>query len=491
MKPKQFPSIGGPTRREFLSTGSMLGAGLMLGGQTVAHAGEPTPRRKRYAIVGVGSRSGMYRNAILKTYAGHCEMVGFCDVNEGRLKLARDKARAAGADVPVYQAGDFDKMVGERKPDVIIVTTMDSTHDQYVIRAMELGCDVITEKPMTTDEVKCRAILEAKKRTGRKVIVSFNYRYSPPRTQVKELLMGGVIGDILSVDFHWMLDTHHGADYFRRWHGEKKNSGGLMVHKATHHFDLVNWWLSAVPVKVSAVGKRDFYTPEMAKRFGLKSHHDRCQTCPEAKRCGFMMDLSKNKGLKELYLDQEKFDGYFRDRCVFNPRIDIEDTMNVIVGYDTGATLSYSLNAFNAWEGYQIAFNGTRGRLEHGAQERVSVNGDGSVPGALKKEATYIRVYPLRDPAYSVEVNHGSGGHGGGDRVMLDELFLPDSKPDRFLRTADERSGAYSILTGIAANHSMAEGKPIEVAELVPGIGRPDYPPMPSSEAAVPMPGKG
>ena len=77
--------------------------------------------------------------------------------------------------------------------------------------------------------------------------MTFNYRYSPPRTQVKDLLMSGVIGDILSVDFHWMLDTHHGADYFRRWHRNKQNSGGLMVHKATHHFDLVNWWLSSVP----------------------------------------------------------------------------------------------------------------------------------------------------------------------------------------------------------------------------------------------------
>ena len=63
-------------------------------------------------------------------------------------------------------------------------------------------------------------------------------RTSPPRTQVKDILMSGVIGDVLSVDFHWMLNTHHGADYFRRWHRNKKNSGGLMVHKASHHFDV-------------------------------------------------------------------------------------------------------------------------------------------------------------------------------------------------------------------------------------------------------------
>ena len=104
----------------------------------------------------------------------------------------------------------------------------------------------------------------------------------------------------------------------------------------------------------------------MAKRFGLTGPHERCLTCPEKDKCGFYLDLAANPGLKTVYLDNEKHDGYFRDRCVFRPDIDIEDTMNVVVRYSTGATLSYSLNAFNAWEGYHIAFNGTRGRLEHG-----------------------------------------------------------------------------------------------------------------------------
>ena len=165
--------------------------------------------------------------------------------------------------------------------------------------------------------------------------MAFNYRYMPVRGQLKELLMGGVIGDVMSVDFHWMLDTHHGADYFRRWHSQKRFSGGLMVHKATHHFDLVNWWLSAMPVSVRASGRRDFYTPAMAKRLGLASHHERCHTCPEKKKCSFELDLAKDPKLKSLYLDQEKHDGYFRDRCVFRPEIDIEDTMNVVVNYDT------------------------------------------------------------------------------------------------------------------------------------------------------------
>jgi hypothetical protein len=303
--------------------------------------------------------------------------------------------------------------------------------------------------------------------------------------------MSGVIGDVQSVDFHWLLDTVHGADYFRRWHANKANSGGLMVHKATHHFDLVNWWLSANPVAVQANGKREFYTPQMAKRLGLQSHHERCHTCPEKTKCTFVLDMAGNPGLRRLYLEQEQHDGYFRDRCVFRPDIDIEDTMNVIVKYDTGVTMSYSLNAFNAWEGYQIAFNGTKGRLEHGIQEKVSVSGDGSVPGAIKPGGTHIRVFPMRAPAYDVPLwSEGEGGHGGGDKVMLDDLFLPEKKSDKYQRAADQRGGAYSILTGVAANHAMRTGKSVEIADLVRDIGRPDYPGMPSHTDPVPMPSR-
>jgi predicted dehydrogenase len=339
---------------------------------------------------------------------------------------------------------------------------------------------------MTTDADKCRRILDARRQSGRRCTVAFNYRYMPVRTQIKEMLAGGVIGDVMSVDFNWMLDTHHGADYFRRWHSQKRFSGGLMVHKATHHFDLVNWWLSAVPVTVRASGRRNFYTPAMAKRLGLASHHVRCRTCPEKKKCGFELDLGKSPQLKSLYLDHEKHDGYHRDRCVFRPDIDIEDSMSVVVGYDTDATLTYSLTAFAPWEGYVVAFNGSKGRLEHKVVESQETH----VPGAGKSYDIALSVHPLRKPAYAVTPRTGEGGHGGGDTMLLDDLFVPARARDPFLRAADERSGAYSILVGVAANRCFETGETVRIADLVPNLTRPDYPRMPARSAPVPMPPK-
>jgi predicted dehydrogenase len=343
---------------------------------------------------------------------------------------------------------------------------------------------------MTIDAEKCQHIIDKQKETGRKCTVTFNYRYSPARSKVKELLMKGAIGDILSVDFHWMLNTHHGADYFRRWHSQKKYSGGLMVHKATHHFDLVNWWLSAVPVSVHATGKREFYTPKTAKRFGLENYHERCYTCPEKERCTFRLELEKNENLKKLYLDNEKYDGYFRDKCVFRPEIDIEDTMNVLVTYDNNVTMCYSVNAFNSWEGYRIVFNGTQGRLEHSIVEKLYINdGSDKNQGAIKEGGTTIKVFPLRgEPHYEEPHPAGSGGHGGGDGILLNDLLGVSKIEDEYKRAADQRSGAYSIITGIAANMSIASGKTIKIDDILKNVNYPDYTAMPSHEEPLEMP---
>lgn len=444
--------------------------------------------RRRFAQVGLGGRHLMFRDAVIGDYSQSSEMVGLCDSNPGRLNLSIAQVKEEfGIDVPGYSADDFDRMVTETAPDTVIVTTKDSFHDKYICRAMELGCDVISEKPMTIDEEKCQRIIDTQKKTGKELRVTFNYRYAPPRTQVKDLLMSGVIGEVLSVDFHWMLNIQHGADYFRRWHRNKENSGGLLVHKATHHFDLVNWWIASIPETVYATGHRHFYVPRTAERYGLKNPGPRCKDCAESKNCRYFLDMAATGSMKSLYMDCEEHDGYFRDRCVFGPEIDIEDNMNLVVDYRSGVKMSYSLNAFMPWEGYHICFNGTKGRLEHKCEESVYVSGDDTVQGALKKEGTWTRIYPHWESAHEVEIWTGEGGHGGGDSLLLKDVLDPDSSEDKYLRAADHRGGAWSILTGIAANKSIREGRPVNVGELVSDLAEPDYAPMPSPDEPLPM----
>ena len=469
-------------RRTVLKAAGAAGLLLASGGAYSAAASS----RKRYAVIGVGSRARMFTNAITGPFRDGNEVVAVLDKNAGRVAHAVRTIAATGASTPrPYGVADFDRMLKETRPEYVIVTTPDALHDEYIVRALDAGCDVITEKPMTTTAEKAQRILDAVKRSGRHIRVTFNYRYSPPRSQIKELLMSGEIGDIISVDFTWLLNTVHGADYFRRWHSNKANSGGLMVHKATHHFDLVNWWLGAQPETVHAFGSRQFYTPETARRMGLQGAHERCLTCPEKQKCNFYFDLASDPGLKALYLDNEKFDGYYRDQCVWRPEINIEDTMNVMVRYDNGVHLNYALSAYDAWEGYHIAFNGTKGRLEHRIVESAGAAGAAKVQSG--SEGVSTRIIPLRGAAREIEPWTGKGSHGGGDEVMLAEIF-GSAPADPYKRASDERAGAWSALVGIAANRCFETGQSVRIADLVTGLDLPDRAPMPDHGIPVPMP---
>jgi predicted dehydrogenase len=297
--------------------------------------------------------------------------------------------------------------------------------------------------------------------------------------------MSGVIGEVLSVDFHWLLNTSHGADYFRRWHRRKANSGGLQVHKATHHFDLINWFLSDVPETVYAEGGLKFYTPATAERLGLARRGTRCRGCAEAETCPFYFDLATYPEMKLLYLDNEHLDGYHRDQCVFSADTDIEDTLHAVISYRSGVQMSYSLHAYMPWEGLTIAINGSRGRLEHIQRESVYLNGDGSVPGQFLTEDTITRIIPHFQNGYTVENWTGEGGHGGGDPVLLEQLFAADPPADPYMRAADERGGAWSVLVGAAINRSLRNTSRVRIADLVSGLDLPTYPPMPT--AAEPL----
>ncbi len=235
-------------------------------------------------------------------------IVGVFDVNQHRATLLSEHTTQP----PVF--ADFDTMLRETRPDCVIVTTVDRYHHEYIIRALEAGCDAITEKPMTIGDAQCRAILDAEQRSGKRVTVTFNYRFMPYVTLAKEIIRSGAIGKVLNVDFEWFLDRRHGADYFRRWHRRMENSGGLLVHKSTHHFDLINWWLDDEPQEVFGLGSLQFYGPTRAER------GERCSTCEYAKTCEFFVDFANKPDMKALYFDAEQNDGYFRDRCVFQRR---------------------------------------------------------------------------------------------------------------------------------------------------------------------------
>jgi predicted dehydrogenase len=446
----------------------------------------------RYAIVGAGARAEMFARAIALDHADVAELAALADPNP--IRVAAHNARLAELGVPTvpaYELGtapadssaantaDFVAMLDKERVDVVVVTTVDRFHDEYIVAALDAGRDVLTEKPMTIDAPRCQRILDAAVRTGRRVAVTFNYRFNPIHEAVKRILAAGEIGEIGSVHFEWMLDVRHGADYFRRWHRDKANSGGLLVHKASHHFDLVNWWLTDEPVDVHAFGRLFFYGDEAGRRHGYARPYDRAHGAPAAADDPFALSLVDSPRLRALYLDAEAADGYHRDQNVFAPGVSIEDDLAVLVRYARGATMSYHLTAYAPWEGYRLMVNGSKGRLELEVVENDHVasgglKGQHGVDALGERGSVSLRVRPFWAPPRDVPIeSHTREGHGGGDARMLALLLRPDTRDpgapdtDDLGRGATERDGARALLVGLAANRSIATGQPVRVADLL------------------------
>jgi predicted dehydrogenase len=229
---------------------------------------------------------------------------------------------------------------------------------------------------------------------------------------IKQELEEGAIGDPLWVQMTWMLDRRHGADYFRRWHAKEEEGGSLLVHKSSHHFDLLRWWLNDNPENVTAMGSLSFYGKENAKK---RKEYDRtlysrytpigryfeshpktsndetekdcssssknmsssmsCSSCScspssplnkKADNDPFSLNLlTADRSLQRLYLDAEEESGYLRDQNVFGDHITIQDNMNVITETSQKQIhVSYSLITFAAEEGFHLRIVGTHGQLE-------------------------------------------------------------------------------------------------------------------------------
>ena len=423
---------------------------------------------KRYALVGAGGRGRFYYEALARDFGGRAQVVALCDLNQTRMQYANRVMRQypGAGEAALYTPDRFDAMIAEQRPDTVIVTTIDRTHHRYIIRALQAGCDVLTEKPLTIDQHKLQAIIDAVKRTRCSVRVAYNYRYSPLATALRTIMRAGTIGPVTAVHFEWLLDTRHGADYFRRWQRDKRNSGGLLVHLASHHFDLVNFWLASTPLAVAAFGGLAFYGRANAEERGATRFYARAHGSAAAAGDPFALDLSGNEALREMYLNAEHEDGYQRDQSVFGDGISIEDTLGLLVRMRSGAVLTYSLTAYAPWEGFRLSMTGTAGRIEAHEVEASYVSAGGEQADEGAATTRQLRVLPMFGDPYDVDLEEAPGAHGGADPRILHDLF-GDQADDPLSRAASHVDGANAILTGIAGNVSMRTGRTVLVDDLI------------------------
>ncbi|MBR2344327.1 MAG: Gfo/Idh/MocA family oxidoreductase [Lentisphaeria bacterium] len=411
--------------------------------------------KKRVVIAGTGTRALNFAEGLLHRVNEYSELVGLFDINMSRIKGFQYLIKA---EIPGFI--DFEEMLRTVKPDTLLVCVPDYLHPEFVEKGFAAGLDVVTEKPMAMDRAGIERIRNAERKYNKEVIVTFNVRFQPYAAAIKKLLMEKPVGNINNVVAEWFIDRTHGQEYFHRWHANMKNGGGLLVHKATHHFDLLNWFLEDEPVSVYANGSR--------KVFGDANDFrgERCSICPHRNSCWAVMrsrldDADLNPGsdgeiFDQLFFKAEHEDGYIRDNCCFRKDIDIYDTMSVIINYKKGTVVNYSENAYSPWQGYNIVFNGDNGRIEVGTVSPATR------PPETKEKDDEIRIIrgTTRENV-SMEVIPFKAvltPHGGGDYALFDQIFGAGGA-DPLGQRAGSRAGALSALIGISANESILSGQ--------------------------------
>ena len=386
----------------------------------------------RFGIVGTGSRGiGAYGRLLREVYRDEADIVAISDSDPVRLGVGSER-------LEVSQMGT-DPAVVLDNPDVdaVIITTPDASHANLACAALSADKHVLCEKPLATTIDDCNRIRAAAHASRGELMTGFVLRYVPFFEGLHAAIRNDEIGP---AHFASITDNRDGAGYFRRWHRLRANSGGLLVHKSTHAFDIVNWMLNARPVSVSATGGVAVFTPK-------DWAGSRCLTCDATDTCPEYVDIRRGR-LKTLYYDAEATSGYIFDTCVFNSEKDTVDHASASIEYENGACASYNLCLFASYTEREIGIWGGNGKVEG------------------RDAAGSYRLSGRRDERDEIrKVETPDGGHGGGDvRLLADALSVFSGERDPL---AGLDAAYWSAVLGIAAETSVARGGTrLNLAEL-------------------------
>ena len=435
--------------------------------------------KKRYAICGVSGRAmGMFIVPLhgvrelpeYGDFSAHGDIVAMLDIDASRSAAVNENF---GTAIPCFTPDEFTKMVEQTKPDYVVATGSDFTHAEYIIKGLEHDVDVISEKPMVINCAQAGAVIDAERKSKASVRVMFNYRYMQSSMAIRQIIQRGDLGRVTNIDFSYNMDTCHGASYFTRWNRDRDRSGGLTIHKCCHHFDMANWWIDDEPQRVFAFGALNYYGADSpynpskidGKQYDVDEQKKRCSYNQRWHAGHLAPPVDDHLFIHNRFMSLPRDDRYnvSKGMYIYDADIKIEDTYSAVVRYQGGASMSYSCNFSTPWEGYTLAINGTKGRLEtiHYTQPQRC-----PFPADERQTITY---YPLFGQREIHEVHHTGGGHGGADPMLKYDLFVeqtPESKQLNMI--AGTRAGAMAVALGEAVWRSIAESRPIDIADLLP-----------------------
>lgn len=403
---------------------------------------------KNIAIIGLGSRGALYAD-IIRENNNDMNISAICDNNIEKIKLARSK----------YQLDDNlifdneDEFFNEKRGDILVVSTQDKDHFRHVMKALDLGYDILLEKPISPSLDECIQIEKRANELGRRIAVCHVLRFTPFYQKIKEIIDSNILGDIITISQTENVGYFHQAHSFVRGQWNKKETSAPMIlAKCCHDLDMIYWLIGKKCQKVSSFGSLSYFKEENAPE-GSANYCYKCKIkdCPynavtyynNFPDWAFKSNYyQEGKSITELWSDETNPFA----RCVFKCDNDVVDHQVVNLLFEDNRTAQLTMTAFSKDIHRNIKIHGTKGELE-GDMEKLEI-----YVNVFGKESTFIDVSKLADD-FSV--------HGGGDRVMLKEFVRESTK-----NLTSISNSVHSHKMAFAAEESrLNEGKVIEIED--------------------------
>ncbi|HEY6169426.1 MAG TPA: Gfo/Idh/MocA family oxidoreductase [Verrucomicrobiae bacterium] len=199
----------------------------------------------RLGFLGIGAMGLSHVNQFHVKNAARAECVAICSRNEANIK----KALAVAPNAKVFRD---ERALIHSDLDAVVISTPNSTHAALALETFKVGKHLFLEKPIGITPDECRAVLAAAEASDRLVMIGHELRYSPFFQKIKALVDAGEIGRprmVWTREFRGPFQPKSG-----QWIQDERLSGGMMVDKNCHHFDVMNWWVGARPRRVAAFG---------------------------------------------------------------------------------------------------------------------------------------------------------------------------------------------------------------------------------------------
>ena len=423
------------------------------------------------SIIGCGSRGHYTYGTCMANFEDKFRIVSVCDIDPEKIALAQKDWDIADENCFLAEEEFFK----EKRSDVLVIATQDRDHVRMCIKALELGYDILLEKPISPVEDELYALLDAYKKYNKKVIVCHVLRYAPAFLKIKELLDSGEIGKVVCIDWIEQVTYWHQAHSFVRgnWRNDIETSP-MIMQKCCHDLDLLQYYASSKCKTVYSVGDLSFFN-QANKPEGAAS---RCKDCKYIHDCVYSAErLYVEKRRKDFDwafdkpdVDEEKrrqgwpfnvvdltrpiteesirnaYENNQYGRCVFDCDNNVVDNQTVVMHFENGIKANLTMTAFTALPGRKMTFHGTLGEVEMDEENgyiRVSRYGHGT---------RFLKIKEIIK-----EAMNDTFGHGGGDYMMVKDFYdalVGQSELGTTLEASIE-----SHLMALAAEKSRKDGQ--------------------------------